>query len=94
MTLESELKLLTLELQHPIVSRPLPHIAQEHIGGDNLPEPLWSIRIARMEVGMVGLHRLAERPLESVSVIILTGTEKIVKRCHRHALERRSVEKK
>ncbi len=43
---------------------------------------------------MVGLDRRAERLLQSVSVIILTRTEKIVKRCHRHALERRSVEKK
>ncbi len=52
-TLEPQLKLLTLELQHSIVSRPLLRIAQESIGGDKLPEPLWSIRIAGMEVGMV-----------------------------------------
>src|SRR5260370_42436372 len=93
-TLKPQLKLLTLELQHPIVSRPLLRITQERIGGGKLPEPLWSIRIAGMEVGMVRLDRLAERFLESVSVITLTGAEKIVKRCHRHALERRTVEKK
>jgi hypothetical protein len=47
-----------------------------------------------MEVGMVLLDRLAERLLQSVSVITLASTEKIVKRCHRHALERPSVDKK
>jgi len=43
---------------------------------------------------MVGLDRLAERPLQSVSVIILTRTEKIVKPMSSARLERRSVEKK
>src|SRR5258708_39647637 len=89
-TLEPQLKLLTLELQHSIVSRPLLRIAQESIGGDKLPEPLWSIRIAGMEVGMVLLDRLAERFLQSVSVLTHTRHAMIATRSQRHTLVTRN----
>jgi hypothetical protein len=63
------------------------------MGGDDLPEPLGSIRIARMEVWVVRLDRPSERPLQSVGIIILTSIEKTVKRFHQHALNRRAINK-
>ena len=59
-----EPKSLTLELQQPIVSRPLLRIAEEGIGVDNLPESQQSIRVACVEVGMGRLtgQRPVSRP--------------------------------
>jgi len=87
------LKLLALEQQQPIVIRPLFFIAEERIGGDYLPEPQWSVGIVGMEVGVVRFDSVAERLLESLRVVARMSTEKIVKRCHRHDLERRPVKK-
>jgi hypothetical protein len=88
---ELQLELLPLEHQQPIISRPLFRIAEQAMGGDNLPEPLWSIRIAGMEVGVVRLDGRAERLLQGVNIIILMSTEKTVKRFHQHTLDRRAV---
>lgn len=92
--LDLQLELLPLKPQQPIVSCALRRVAEQGIGGDNLPEPFYSIWIAGMEIGVMRLDRPAERLLQSVSVIILMSVEKAVKRFHQHALDRRAVNRK
>ncbi len=91
LALELQLKLLSLEQQQPIVSRAPFRITEQAMGSDNLPEPLGSIRIAGMKVGVMRLDRPTERRLQSVGIIILMSIEKTVKRFHQHALDRRAV---
>src|SRR6266446_4983115 len=89
-----EPKSLMLELQQPIVSRPLLRIAEEGIGVDNLPKSQRSIRVASVEVGMGRLDGFAERLSESFIVGIRTNTEKIIECIHRYALEQRLRKKR
>jgi hypothetical protein len=86
LTLKRQLKLLTLAFQLPIVSRPLLRLAEAGVGGDNVPEPRRSIRIAGMEIGMVRLECRAERFLKSFFVVIRTRTKRLAKRFHRGVL--------
>ncbi len=59
LTGERQLQALTLELQQPIATSSLLCFAEESMGGDNFPEPLLSIRISGVEVGIVRLDGLA-----------------------------------
>src|SRR5258705_6357048 len=88
-----EPKSLMLELQQPIVSRPLLRIAEEGIGVDNLPKSQRSIRVASVEVGMGRLDGFAERLSESFIVGIRTNTEQIIECIHRYALKQRYAKK-
>ncbi len=47
------------------------------MGGDNFPEPLLSIRISGVEVGIVRLDGLAERFVKSLIVIIGARTKQL-----------------
>jgi hypothetical protein len=98
LTLELQLALMILRiepkslLQQPIVGRPLLRVAEESVGGDNLPESRQSIWVVGVDVGMGRLGGFAERLFEGFIVGIRRNAKQIVERLHRHALEQPSSE--
>jgi hypothetical protein len=53
----------------------LPFVVENDMGADDPPEPLRSVRIVGIVVGMVGLGGLAECLPEAISVIVRKRTE-------------------
>ena len=61
--------------QQRVIGRSLPLVTENGMGADDPPEPLRSIRIAGIVVGMVGLGGLAECRPEAVSIIVSKRTK-------------------
>jgi hypothetical protein len=82
--------LLTFTRQESVVDRTLLDIAEDAIGGHDLPEQQRGIGVAGVQVGMVRLHGLAESFLDCVVIGVGPNTKQAIERI----LARLSAEKK
>src|SRR5262249_46691561 len=71
----SQSSLLVGPGQQRVIGHPLPLVAENDIGADDLSEPLRSIGIVQIVVGMTGLGGVAECRSEPVGIIVRKRTE-------------------
>jgi hypothetical protein len=71
--------------QQPVIGRSLRFIAENVVGADDPPEPVWRIGIAGSVVRMVRLGGLVEGCPRAFSVIVSKRTELIAKGFHNNS---------